>query len=140
LPEITTNIVPSITYRDVDAAIAWLRDAFDFKERLVVRNDDGTIEHTELSYGAGVIYLARERENEWGLKSPQEHGGMNQMVCLTVEDADAHFERAKAAGAEIVAEPFDTSYGSRDYLCRDLEGHLWGMGTYRPGGFWHNKD
>lgn len=47
-------------------------------------------------------------------------------------DAEAHCERARAAGAEIVREPFDTDYGSRDYTARDLEGYVWHFGTYDP--------
>jgi len=47
-------------------------------------------------------------------------------------DADAHYERAKAAGAEITRELEDTPYGSREYSARDLDGHTWSFGTYRP--------
>jgi len=50
-----------------------------------------------------------------------------------VADVDAHYARAKAAGAEIVMELEDTDYGSRGYSVRDLEGHLWSFGTYHPG-------
>ena len=53
-------------------------------------------------------------------------------VYLTIEDCDAHFEVAKAAGAHIEMGPTDQDYGSRDYICRDLEGHLWCFGTYDP--------
>ena len=51
---------------------------------------------------------------------------------VVVEDADAHYERAKAAGAEIAAEPTDQVYRSRDYSARDPEGNLWSFGMYRP--------
>jgi uncharacterized glyoxalase superfamily protein PhnB len=51
---------------------------------------------------------------------------------VAVEDVDAHAERAKAAGAEIVRELNDTDYGSREYAARDLEGNVWSFGTYRP--------
>jgi hypothetical protein len=53
-----------------------------------------------------------------------------QGVYAAVEDA--HYERAKAAGAEIVREIEDTDYGSREYTARDLESHMWSFGTYRP--------
>jgi uncharacterized glyoxalase superfamily protein PhnB len=69
---------------------------------------------------------------EFGMKSPGALGGINQCLYVTVEDPDAHYERAKAAGAKIVIEPFDTDYGARNYCARDLEGHLWTFGTYRP--------
>ena len=56
----------------------------------------------------------------------------SQGVYVAVEDADAHYERAKAAGAEIMREIENTDYGSREYTARDLEGHVWSFGTYRP--------
>jgi uncharacterized glyoxalase superfamily protein PhnB len=49
-----------------------------------------------------------------------------------VDDLDGHYARAKAAGAEIIMEPHDTEYGSRDYAARDIEGHQWYFGTYAP--------
>ena len=49
-----------------------------------------------------------------------------------VDDPDAHYQRAKAAGAEIVRELEDQDYGSRDYSARDPEGNLWSFGTYNP--------
>jgi uncharacterized glyoxalase superfamily protein PhnB len=51
---------------------------------------------------------------------------------VVVEDADAHFAHAQAAGAEIVRGLTDQDYGSRDYSARDPEGNLWSFGTYRP--------
>jgi uncharacterized glyoxalase superfamily protein PhnB len=51
---------------------------------------------------------------------------------VAVEDADAHCERARGAGAVITREPEDLDYGSREYSARDLEGHHWHFGTYRP--------
>ena len=53
-------------------------------------------------------------------------------VYVAVPDVDRLHERARAAGAEIVMEPFDTDYGSRDFAARDPEGNLWSFGTYRP--------
>ena len=53
-------------------------------------------------------------------------------VYLAVEDPDAHFARAKPAGAEITRAPTDQPYGSRVYGARDLEGNAWSFGTYNP--------
>jgi hypothetical protein len=47
-------------------------------------------------------------------------------------EVDAHYDRAKAAGAEIVVELRNTEYGSREYSARDPEGHVWHFGTYLP--------
>jgi uncharacterized glyoxalase superfamily protein PhnB len=66
------------------------------------------------------------------MKSPRDLGGVNQGLYVRVADTDALYKRAKAAGAEIVRELADTDYGSRDFMCRDPEGHLWSFGTYMP--------
>jgi uncharacterized glyoxalase superfamily protein PhnB len=66
-------------------------------------------------------------------KQPDEIGGLErQSAYVVVSDADAIYARAKAAGAEIVIEIKDEDYGGRDFSCRDLEGHLWNIGTYDP--------
>jgi uncharacterized glyoxalase superfamily protein PhnB len=76
-----------------------------------------------------------EVETEFGrlIKQPDEIGGFEtQSVYVVVSDADEIYARAKAAGAEIVIEIKDEGYGGRDFSCRDLEGHLWTIGTYDP--------
>ncbi|MDX6630707.1 MAG: hypothetical protein QOH00_2953, partial [Gaiellales bacterium] len=54
-------------------------------------------------------------------------GARTQMVCVSVDDVDAVFERAKAAGAEISEEPADQEYGERRFMARDPEGHAWSI-------------
>ncbi len=49
------------------------------------------------------------------------------------DDPDGLYERAVAAGAEIVMAPTDQDYGSRDFSTRDVEGNVWAFGTYQPG-------
>jgi hypothetical protein len=51
---------------------------------------------------------------------------------IGIPGTDELFERAKAAGAEVVREPFDTDYGSHDFTVRDPEGNIWNVGTYDP--------
>ena len=63
---------------------------------------------------------------------PRDAGGVTMGVYVIVEDADAHFARAKAAGAEIAREPVTQDYGGRDYTCKDPEGNVWTFGTYDP--------
>ncbi len=66
------------------------------------------------------------------MHSPLVLDGTNQCVYIAVNgDVDEHCERARAAGADIITEPYDTFYGSREFSCRDLEGHIWSLGTYR---------
>jgi uncharacterized glyoxalase superfamily protein PhnB len=121
-------VYPFLTYRDARAAIEWLEEAFGFRRHLVVDGPDGIVLHAELTNGEGMVMLASEREDggHFGY-----HAGQGWLYVV-VDDADAHHERAKAAGAEIVMEPTDQVYGSRDYSARDPEGNLWSFGTYRP--------
>jgi uncharacterized glyoxalase superfamily protein PhnB len=107
-------------YADADAALRWLSKTFGFREHVVHRDDRGAIGHAEMALGSGLIMF--------GQGDPSV-----QSVYVAVDDADAHFERARAAGAEITREIEDTPYGSREYSVRDPDGHTWSFGTYRPG-------
>ncbi|MGH7556376.1 MAG: VOC family protein [Gemmatimonadota bacterium] len=124
------NIFPALRYQDGPAAVEWLERVFGFEEQMVVPGAEGTVAHAELRFGPGVIMLGsartHEKDNPWATEK--------QGIYVYVADVDAHYERAKAAGAEIVREIQDTDYGGREYSVRDLEGHLWGFGTYRPEG------
>ena len=131
------TIIPCLRYRDAPKAIEWLCRTFGFEKQLVVPNADGTIAHAQLSFGNGMIMLGSvlEVETEFGrlMKQPDEIGGFEtQSAYMLVSDADEIYARAKAAGAEIVIEIKDEDYGGRDFSCRDLEGHLWNIGTYDP--------
>ena len=129
----TTQVLfPFLRYQDAPAAIDWLVKAFGFEDQMVVPGDNGTIAHAQLSFGTGVVMLATVRDDELQMKSPHDLGGVNQGIYVYLEEVDAHCERARAAGAEIIRGPENTDYGSREYTARDLEGHLWSFGTYRP--------
>ena len=130
-----STVIPAMRYRDANAAIEWLCKAFGFERHLVVPGENGTVAHAQLSFGNGMIMLGSAREDEFGqwVKPPRETGDIGtQSAYVIVEDADAHYARAKAAGAEIVMEVEDQDYGGRLYACRDPEGHLWSFGTYDP--------
>jgi uncharacterized glyoxalase superfamily protein PhnB len=130
-----TTVIPALRYSDAPAAIEWLCDTFGFERQMVVPDEQGGIAHAQLSFGNGMIMLGSVRESEFGtlLKQPKEIGlAETQSPYLVVENADTVYERAKAAGAEIVIEIKDEDYGGRGFSCRDLEGHLWSLGTYDP--------
>ena len=129
------TISPATRYRNAPAAIEWLCRAFGFEKHLVVPGPNDTIIHTQLTYGNGMIMLSSKLETEFNqlIKLPAELGGFEtQSPYVIVDDADTHYSRAKVAGAEIVIDIADASYGGRGYTCRDLEGHLWSFGTYNP--------
>jgi uncharacterized glyoxalase superfamily protein PhnB len=113
------NIYPFMRFADANAGLEWLARAFGFQEHAVYRDDGGTVQHAELSLGPGIVMFGQGDASEQG-------------VYVAVDDVDAHYERAKAAGAQIVRELEDTDYGSREYTARDPEGHVWSFGSYRP--------
>jgi uncharacterized glyoxalase superfamily protein PhnB len=129
------SIFPSLYYDDAMAAIAWLETAFGFTRRLVVPGPDGTVAHSELTYGSGVIMVGSSRP-EMGWVSPRRLSALNQALSVRVDDPDEHYKRAKAAGAEILRELKDEEHGSRGYMAKDIEGHHWYFGTYQPGAHW----
>jgi uncharacterized glyoxalase superfamily protein PhnB len=126
------TIFPGMRYVDAPGAIDWLEKAFGFKRQMVYPGPDGTIAHAQLIVSGGMIMLGSYKDDEFRYKTPRAAGGVTQAVYLYVADIDAHFTRAKAAGAEIVVALKDTDYGSREYSARDPEGHLWHFGTYLP--------
>ncbi|MER6950035.1 VOC family protein [Nonomuraea sp. NPDC000554] len=106
-------------YHDCQTAIDFLTAAFGFQVHEVSKNEQGAIVHAELLVEDDIVML--------GQGSPGGPG-----VYIAVDDADAHHDRAKAAGAEITMGLTDQDYGSRDYACKDPQGNTWYFGTYRP--------
>jgi uncharacterized glyoxalase superfamily protein PhnB len=130
-----STVIPAMRYRDAATAIEWLCEAFGFEKRLVVPGENGGIAHAQLTFGSGMIMRGSARDDEYSrwMKPPLEVGNTGtQSVYVIVDDADAHYVRAKAAGAEIIKDVEDQDYGGRLYSCRDREGHLWSFGTYDP--------
>jgi len=117
-------LTPMLSYRDAPAAITFLADAFGFTERYRLAMPDGAIGHAELAHGDAVIALASAYP-DMGLDSPVDLPVRHSQLMVEVDDVDAHFERARAAGAIIQAEPEDQPHGGRMYRATDPEGHRW---------------
>ncbi len=126
-----SRLVPNLRYREPKRAAEWLAKAFGFGIREVVEIGDA-VTHVEMSFGGDLIYLSRDSDyDRYGMHSPMGLNGTNQSVCVVLTgNVDGACERARSAGAEIMTEPYNTPFGSRDFVCRDLEGHIWTLGTY----------
>lgn len=105
------SVIPVLGYRDVTESADWLCTAFGFRKRLVIGNH-----RIQLAFGDGAVVVAELRDG-----SP----GTGHSLLVRVEDADAHRDRAEAAGARIVQEPADHPYGERQYTAVDPGGHRW---------------
>lgn len=125
-------IIPYIRYEDAPAMLTWLEDAFGFKRRAMHEEGDRVV-HAEITYGNGMFMVGSTGDEPEAAQTPRQLGGRaTGGMYVVVEDVDAHCAQARAAGAEIVREPEDQEYGSRDYSAKDPEGHTWSFGTYRP--------
>jgi uncharacterized glyoxalase superfamily protein PhnB len=116
----TDTVLPHVVYRDVPRAVAWLSAHFGFTERY---RYGGPVSGAQMVLGNACIMLHEERRDS---ASPSEIGGRGtQSLTVFVEDVEAHYERAKAAGAVIVEELHETCYGELQYGVEDLDGHHW---------------
>jgi uncharacterized glyoxalase superfamily protein PhnB len=126
-PAGTSNVFPALRYRNGAAALEWLERTFGLEKHFVVPGPDGAVAHAQLTAGRGMVLVGsgtHEPGNPWDT--------VQQGVYVCVQNIDAHYARARAAGANVVTELRDTDYGSREYAVRDPEGHLWSFGTYDP--------
>ena len=131
-----STTIPCLSYRDAGTAIQWLCDTFGFVKKAVYDGPQGTIMHSELTFGNGMIMVATHQpDTEYGRMTaqPDEIGGREtQTVALIASDPDAIYRRAKAGGAKILRDIRDESYGGRSFICSDPEGHIWSVGSYDP--------
>jgi uncharacterized glyoxalase superfamily protein PhnB len=126
---VSPDITPFMRYREAPAALEWLERAFGFEKVAVYEGEGGTIAHAVLRFGTGATQLSSPRGGEVAqVQHPMGIGGL----YLVVENPDALYARAKAAGAEITRE-FGTDEIGRGFSARDPEGNNWSFGTYRPG-------
>lgn len=134
------GVIPMIAYEDGLAALDWLARAFGFRERTRMAGTDGKLAHGEMEAGEGLIMLAtptpdyegprRHRTRCAQAKKWSEVPYVIDGVLVHVPDVDAHYARAKRAGATILSEPEDGP-PARRYRVEDLEGHRW-MFVERP--------
>jgi uncharacterized glyoxalase superfamily protein PhnB len=131
------TVIPALQYQDAPAAIDFLCRAFGFTKNAVYEGEGGSIAHAQLTLGNGMVMLGSAKETDYGelLVRPRAAGGVTMSVYVIVEDADAHFARAKSAGAEITSEglrrPRLHLQGSRR-PCVDLR-HLRSVGQVLMG-------
>jgi uncharacterized glyoxalase superfamily protein PhnB len=117
------TLFPCITFRDAAASIEYLERAVGAERVAVYEDDDGRVSHAEIRIGESTFMCGDERAG-----SKATPPGVS-IVYVVVPDADAAYERAKAAGAEVT-EPVEQSYGSRDVTVIDPDGNRWSLGTY----------
>ncbi|WP_169944381.1 VOC family protein [Microbispora sp. H11081] len=122
------QVWPTLRASNARALIAFYVEAFGFEETAVYGEGD-RVDQAQLSWPAGGgIMMGSVRDapdDKWNLP-PGTFG-----AYAVTDDPDTLFARATAAGARVVMEPYDTDYGSREFVVRDPEDNLWSFGTYR---------
>ena len=128
------QVIPMLTYEDGPAMMDWLAQAFGFREITRMLDENGLLAHGELAAGNGRIMLSAATPH---YESPRRHSEHCERartwsavpwvidgVFVYVDDVDAHFAQAEAAGATILTEVED-GWPGRRYRAEDSEGHRW---------------
>jgi PhnB protein len=124
------SVTPYLMVRDAARAMAFYRDAFGATEVMRFAGPDGRIAHAEVKIGDSHVMLADELPDQ-GFVGPQTLGGAGVSLMLYVNDVDATFAKALAAGATLRRPVADQFYGDRMGTLVDPYGHVWSIGTHR---------
>ncbi|RNL84021.1 VOC family protein [Halostreptopolyspora alba] len=127
----TPSVVPYLLYEDPARVRDFLVEALGFTEVATHQRPDGEIGNIELRMADKFVMLSGAQP-EMGLGTPGDLAAVHAGVMVYVDDVDAHFDRAKSAGATIWYEPRDMPYGQREYGVRDPENGFWCFGTLLP--------
>ncbi len=129
IPDGYHAVTPYLCISGAAKALDFYRDAFGAVERFRLEMPGGDIGHAELQIGDSVLMLAEACE-ESSASAPDALGGTTVSIHLYVEDVDALFARALAAGASEIRPPGDQFYGDRTGMLRDPFGHVWALATH----------
>jgi len=121
-----SQVAPYLFYDDVDRAVDFLEKAFGFARIFTSPDPDGEgLAHAQLAHGSGKVMLGKVGPGLRPVKSAQALSALHSGVYVYVDDVDAHCQRARAAGAEVLLEPADMHWGDRMYCALDSEGQFW---------------
>jgi PhnB protein len=127
IPEHLHTVTPRLVVRDGAAAIDFYARAFgaeQFGERFT--GPDGELIHAEVRIGDSIVMITDEpADANAPARSPRSLGGVSAIMATYWEDVDAAWERALAAGAEVIYPLQDQFYGERGGRLRDPFGHQW---------------
>lgn len=115
----SASIVPELVYANVEAAIDWLCDSFGFTE--IWRAGD---HRARLAFGNGIVIVA-DHDLSYGRAAPEPSSVRSFSVMVKVDNVDAHCDRARRHGAQILSPPTNFPYGERQYSVTDIAGHRW---------------
>jgi uncharacterized glyoxalase superfamily protein PhnB len=124
IPAQHSRVMPYLHYHDPNAAIDFLTKAFGFTLRFAHRGEGGRVLHAQVGVG-DTSFMLGPAQPDFHSAAASALPALHASVWCYVDDADAHCERARAAGAVILREPTDQPYGVREYDALDGEGQEW---------------
>jgi PhnB protein len=122
-------ITPHIVVKRAEQAVAFYRDAFGAEELSRIPMPDGRLMSVQLRIGASLLHLADEFP-EMGVLAPPSIGGTAVVLALDVEDAEAAFARAVAAGADVRQPLHEAFWGDLHGQLEDPFGHRWNVSQH----------
>ncbi|MGA7745175.1 MAG: VOC family protein [Polyangia bacterium] len=131
LPEGIRTVTPMLMVKNSLQAIDWYRKAFGAEVRSVSAGPEpGSTIHAEIRIGDSAIFMADDMPMS-STKSPSLLGGASASIALYVPDSDAVYNRAVAAGAEVVMPIADMFWGDRYSMVKDPFGCFWAIATHK---------
>ena len=119
------TVVPNLCYTDVEKAVAWLCDTFGFVERL--RWGGGAQPTVELVLGEAALFVRGPSDGPGSPGDPPFRppgpDGRSHTIMVSVDDVDAHYQRACDRDATIASAIQTYAFGERQYSAYDLDGH-----------------
>jgi PhnB protein len=131
IPQGYHSVTPYLTLNDAARALDFYKRAFGAQEIARMDGPGGKIGHAEIKIGDSMIMLADEMPGGGGCRSPQSLGGTTSGVVLYVENADAVFNQAVSAGAQVEMPLADMFWGDRYGRLKDPFGHSWSVATHK---------
>jgi len=129
IPDGYHSVQPYLYFKSSAEAIAFYAKAFGATERFRMADKDGKVGHAEIQIGDSCVMMADEH-GDIGAYSPEHYGGVPMSLMIYVEDCDAVYNKALAAGAKSLREPADQFYGDRTAGVADPFGFHWWIGTH----------
>jgi len=115
------TVTPYLAVPDAQSLIDFTVKVFNAKEREIIRKPDGQIRHAEVRIGDSIIMLGT---------TSSTYGNATATLYVYVDDADARYQRALAAGATSITEPANQFYGDRHGGVKDANGISWWIATH----------
>lgn len=121
IPDGYSTVTPYLTVDDPGPVIEFLKKAFGAQETFAMRDDKGNIGHAEVKVGSSMVMLGKAHD-EWKSRPANFY--------VYVEDCDATYEKALAAGATSISKPETQFYGDRHGGVTDSQGNNWWIATH----------